>query len=1196
VANWNLSVDMRGSGDDLARALRESAREARNLATATRDARTQVRSLDTSSQAAASQVNRLGAAASGAQRNLLRMARQANVAAQDLREVARAADAADARLRAMGGNVRVRAHLDADTGAGAAAVRAAIADLSRLGPVRIGVQFDADTTQLAAIGLTATAALADIQNQAQDTSRALLLLAARARRTARELDDLATRARAAATGVRSLGSAARTASGNLGDLSTSSRTLRGDLDDLDGTVTRLSGNLGGLRGSLGHTSGAARNASGSMRSLLVTAGLLATGIIPIAASLVPIAAGLAAAGAAAGAFGVAIGGQIATLVEAGEAQEKYDDAVREHGKSSEQAVAAEKEYMRQLEEMPQATREAAAAVSVLKDEYKEWSNALADDTMPIAIKSMGLMQALLPKLTPLVRGTSDEFEHMLDVLAGASQTQGFDGLMDRFAEFAGETLSKATSGMVRFSQALDTGEIGGDWREFMDYAREVAPQVGDTLSELATTMLHLLVAGSDLGVSVLQLVEAFAALVNAVPPEVLSMLLQFYAATKLVALGAAGLAAVTGGAAAARLAAYFTVMRAAGVATTLRATAASMSMMTKAAIGLGVLAAAAVGINKLAENARGAPPDVDRLTTSLKELAITGKMTGELKKTFGDFDGLIDKMKKLRVETERASDANEGFVIPGIEQFSDWIGDVGNDLFKGEESFKALKEDFKGVDEALAQLASSGNAASAAEGFDLIRRAGKEAGYSTKEINDLLPEYQAAVASLKVEQQLAAAGMGLFGQQAIATKGKLDAQRASADGLRGAIQALNDVNRQALGGMIGFEAAIDAAAKAAAENAGALNMVNGQLDLNDPKAQAAATALQELATKTDEAAAAARASGASWGEVNAIYDRGRAELVKYAQQMGLSETQANALATSILGIPADKDITIEMIREDALAGLDQVIAKIKATPGSKSVTVDALTAEAMRLLNSLGFRTETLPDGRVTVTALTGSALANIGAVQNARDRLSDKTITITTNYVVTGNQARRSGAHGTQLGNADGSITDYYADGGIRAGEVKHFANGSENHIAQIAPAGAMRVWAEPETMGEGYVPFAPSKRPRSRAITEEIVRRLDGDPSAFHWIANGNLNDWSGHQAFNPLAAHQRRQTFPILREAARRMSVGLTDVSANRQVVIVKEGDTTTINVPAVRTEASASDIGAQVGRSYRRATRGGVKTRA
>lgn len=57
-------------------------------------------------------------------------------------------------------------------------------------------------------------------------------------------------------------------------------------------------------------------------------------------------------------------------------------------------------------------------------------------------------------------------------------------------------------------------------------------------------------------------------------------------------------------------------------------------------------------------------------------------------------------------------------------------------------------------------------------------------------------------------------------------------------------------------------------------------------------------------------------------------------------------------------------------------------------------------------------------------------------------------------------------------------------ADGGI----IRFFANGSENHVAQIARPGAMRVWAEPETGGEAYIPLAQHKRKRSTQILQQV------------------------------------------------------------------------------------------------------------
>ena len=56
----------------------------------------------------------------------------------------------------------------------------------------------------------------------------------------------------------------------------------------------------------------------------------------------------------------------------------------------------------------------------------------------------------------------------------------------------------------------------------------------------------------------------------------------------------------------------------------------------------------------------------------------------------------------------------------------------------------------------------------------------------------------------------------------------------------------------------------------------------------------------------------------------------------------------------------------------------------------------------------------------------------------------------------------------------------------------VKAFASGGfENHVAQISRGQTpFRIWSEPETGGEAYLPLAKSKRPRSEKILEEVAR----------------------------------------------------------------------------------------------------------
>ncbi|MFD8866007.1 phage tail protein [Streptomyces sp. NPDC059590] len=639
------------------------------------------------------------------------------------------------------------------------------------------------------------------------------------------------------------------------------------------------------------------------RGLRAAALALSPALIPIAAAAVPIAAKMGAAAGAVGAFTAAVIPQIGAMKDASEAQGKYQDAVAKYGAASQQAAQAETAYLQQVRKLPPATREAAAAVSVLKDRYKSWSDSLSKPTMAPVTHSVQLLSGLFPKLSPLVRGTSAELDRFVTIAAGGVASPGFDRFMEKFTAFATGALHSATNGVVNLVRRLNEGGSGGQLAEFMAKARAVGPLVAETLTNIARAALHLLAAGGDLGVTMLNVANSMAKLVNAVPTGVISTFLQLYAAFKLARMGAAALTAVTTSAAASSLSAFIRAARFGGVGAAIGGVVQGMSRMQRAAVGLGVLGLVGVGISKLAEQARGAPPDVDRLTTSLKNLTQTGKFAGELKATFGDMDGLIDKFKSLQKQAAASKETVLGFKVPVLDDVAQWAAGKITELALGDKSLKALKDDFKSVDEALAGLASGGHADQATAAFKMFKDAARDSGVSLKDFNALFPQYKEAVAALKIEQDLTARGMGLFGEQALATKSKLDAQKASADGLRQSIQALNDVNRQGLGGMIGFEAAIDAAAKAAKENADSLRMVDGHLDLNGEKARNAASALQDLAQKTDEAAGSARESGSSWESVNAIYARGRDQLIKNAHAMGLNKTEARQLADQILKTP-----------------------------------------------------------------------------------------------------------------------------------------------------------------------------------------------------------------------------------------------------------------------------------------------------
>ncbi|MFF1650129.1 hypothetical protein [Streptomyces sp. NPDC058240] len=669
------------------------------------------------------------------------------------------------------------------------------------------------------------------------------------------------------------------------------------------------------------------NAGNSAAKLEAKLGL-ASAAIPAAAALAPLVAQTGAAAVAVAAFGAAIVPQVMALGEASQAQKKYEDAVAEGGKASDAAVKAELAYQRQLAKLPAATRQASAALSTLKDGFTDWSDALAKDTMPVFTKGLAVAGGLLPKLTPMVKGASVELDRFMTVLGGGISMPGFDAAMGKFSNFATGSLKRANDGLIHLTRTLGDGQVGSGLAQFMDYARAQGPLVGETFRSIASAVLNILTAASDVGVGVLQLANAFAKVVAALPPGFITTMFQAAVAIRAIKLAISGVQLAAGAFVLVRaqiVAAGTAAIGASGAMGTLRAAFLGMSRSARVAVastGIGLLV---LGLIKLSSIGKQAPPDVDRLTTSLGNLARTGKVTGEVAKAFGkDLGGLADSLRIL----SRPSNLDK------TQQFLTQL--VGMDSTP----VKEAKQDLEAVDKALADLVKGGKSEIAQAAFDKLAAGMKKNGMSAGELREKLDGYRSALADQAFEQQLAAASMGLFGAQAQQVQAKLDAQKASADGLRQSIQALNDTNRQGLGGMIGFEAAIDAAAKAARDNAGALSMSGGQLNLNSEKARNAAAALNDLAAKTDEATASARQSGASWSTVNGIYARGREKLIASAQAMGLTRDQARRLADQILKTP-DKTARLKGNLEDLQAKLSSAKAQLAKVPDSRKAAIRA---------------------------------------------------------------------------------------------------------------------------------------------------------------------------------------------------------------------------------------------------------------
>lgn len=196
-----------------------------------------------------------------------------------------------------------------------------------------------------------------------------------------------------------------------------------------------------------------------------------------------------------------------------------------------------------------------------------------------------------------------------------------------------------------------------------------------------------------------------------------------------------------------------------------------------------------------------------------------------------------------------------------------------------------------------------------------------------------------------------------------------------------------------------------------------------------------------------------------------------------------------------------------------IGGLGQYSEKLQDLP-SKAITqiltpgaVDS-KKEVLELAKAYNL---TKSEVRTVMRAL-GFDTKPIRAVQKAMDDLDGTTATVTeihekiertikgSFHVPKGSKSDRKPSLALprvkSKHEADGGVLSFYADGAVTGPR--------EKHVAQIAPAGSMRVWAEPETGGEAYIPLASSKRPRSRAIAEQTVGILGGN---VQWFANGGV-----------------------------------------------------------------------------------------
>jgi TP901 family phage tail tape measure protein len=351
-----------------------------------------------------------------------------------------------------------------------------------------------------------------------------------------------------------------------------------------------------------------------------------------------------------------------------------------------------------------------------------------------------------------------------------------------------------------------------------------------------------------------------------------------------------------------------------------RGTAAAngLGKLTSVAGKLGLVGAAAVGMYEgfklfgdwLDHFSAPVVRDVDKMTASLQEFATTGKVTGELAKTFGS------NLGGLKKDFQEIADLQQQIQKIGTFPQSVYAGRGAGaapnaaDLAGAQKKLAQLREDTAALDKTLAQLATNGGAAQARIAFEKLAAA-------TGVNIDQLPQYKAAA------QGAAAANTGLAKGFGDATS-NAQTMTYSLESAIDAGQKLTDVWNQLNGALLSSDRAdleakqaIDAVTKSFKENGksvdesgqkydkhgNAVKQNSEQLRQNSEKALKNRIAVGEAAKAAAAAAEAKYEETGSVAAANKVYDAYIGQLRRSLGQAGLTKKQIDQLIGSYGKMP-----------------------------------------------------------------------------------------------------------------------------------------------------------------------------------------------------------------------------------------------------------------------------------------------------
>lgn len=628
-----------------------------------------------------------------------------------------------------------------------------------------------------------------------------------------------------------------------------------------------------------------------------------------------------------------------------------------------------------------------------------------------------------------------------------------------------------TNGMLDMSRSFNEWTQGlsdsQSFQDFVTYIQANGPQAMETLTAVAKAILSLVEAAAPVGAIALPIIQALA--------DGFSAIAQSPAGPILIA-AASGLSAISRAIAiynAANGSALMGLLDSSGKKGMLagagwRAAGAGIGVfalsMTDIDDKMGVSKTAAFGLMGAIAGPGGAVAGTlvgalfDYREAAGEGAKVTAQLRREISAAGTDFGAMDAAVKTAFASVDQMNQDSQS----GMGAFWDvFTGSSARE--EGARAAVQAQEELAQQSEAMVEIARN-LGREIPEGMslpltDLTRIATQAApamtalGYSLDDLANASPDeldlYARVIASF-IKQSDSTAGRTKVLAGAFADlRNDIIPTTTAAENLQAALDAI-------LGPELGVSAATDQWTLALRQLNRDLSHHNKTLEGNSHQALVNREAIRGRVVDLEDLLVAEAKAGAGSGRLSRMLKNQRQALIDAGTAAGLSKDELKAYLNQL-------GLTPKLVRTI----LDTVDT---GRPARKAVG-----AELKRLMERVTTPLDADPSG-----AKSGAAEA-----QNAIDAVHGKTVDIITHYATVGNRAPGAGVAG-----ARGMLL--FANGDVMNG-----------HQPMLARGGPTRMWNEPETGGEAYIPLRnDSRRPRAKGLLEQTAGLLGGE---VFWYAGG-------------------------------------------------------------------------------------------